>query len=87
MHWYDGGDTSASSRESMILGTAHAGPKGCYLSGEKGKLMAGYYGGKNRLLPEKRFRQFRSASQDAEAHHRALQGVGASMQNRLADQC
>ncbi|MDQ2775123.1 MAG: hypothetical protein M3Y57_09440 [Acidobacteriota bacterium] len=32
--------------------------EGLLFIGEKGKLLSGYYGGKNRLLPEKQFRDF-----------------------------
>jgi predicted dehydrogenase len=56
MHWYDGGirphrPLELDSRTSMP-------GEGLLFIGEKGKMLAGYDGGKARLLPEKNFRDF-----------------------------
>jgi predicted dehydrogenase len=56
MHWYDGGirphrPLELDSRTPMPT-------SGLLFVGEKGKLMTGYSGGKARLLPEAKFRDF-----------------------------
>lgn len=56
MYWYDGGmrphrPTELDSRVPMPT-------SGLLFVGEKGKLMSDYSGGKNRLLPEAKFRDF-----------------------------
>ena len=56
MHWYDGGLRPHRPRE---LDSRTAMPnEGLLFVGEKGKLISGYYGGRDRLLPEARFRGF-----------------------------
>ena len=56
MIWYDGGHASAPAHRT---GPGTPMPvEGLLFIGEKGKLLSGYYGGKNRLLPEKQFRDF-----------------------------
>jgi predicted dehydrogenase len=56
MIWYDGG-----MRPPRPIEMDPATPmpvEGLLFIGEKGKLLSGYYGGKNRLLPEKQFHGF-----------------------------
>ena len=56
MHWYDGG---LRPHRPMELDSATPMPvEGLLFVGEKGKLMANYSGGNNRLLPHARFRDF-----------------------------
>jgi predicted dehydrogenase len=58
MTWYDGGirpprPVEMSAKEEM--------PKeGLLFIGDKGKLLSGYYGGKDRLLPESKFRDYQA---------------------------
>jgi len=58
MHWYDGGMRPPRPVE-MDFDTPMP-VEGLLFAGEKGKLLSGYYGGKNRLLPEKKFRDFKA---------------------------
>lgn len=53
MIWYDGG--MRPPRPIELSPAAPMPVEGILFIGEKGKLLSGYYGGKNRLLPEKRF--------------------------------
>jgi predicted dehydrogenase len=56
MIWYDGG---MRPHRPIELEPAMPMPvEGLLFIGEKGKLLSGYYGGKNRLLPERQFRDF-----------------------------
>jgi len=56
MYWYDGG---LRPHRPIELDSAIRLPNsGLLFVGEKGKLMADYSGGRNRLLPEARFRDF-----------------------------
>ncbi len=56
MHWYDGG---IRPHRPMELDSATPMPStGLLFVGEKGKLMSGYSGGKPRLLPDAKFRDF-----------------------------
>jgi predicted dehydrogenase len=56
MHWYDGG---LRPHRPMELDSGTPMPtSGLLFVGEKGKLMAAYSGGRNRLLPADRFRDF-----------------------------
>jgi len=57
MHWYDGG--MRPHRPVELARDAKMPTSGILFIGDKGKLMSGYSGGKNRLLPERRFRDFR----------------------------
>jgi len=57
MIWYDGGSKAAPA-DGACSGHTDAGGGPLFI-GENGKLLSGYYGGNNRLLPEKRFRDFR----------------------------
>lgn len=84
MIWYDGG---IKPHRPMELAPGTPMPsEGLLFIGENGKLLSGYYGGNNRLLPEKRFRDFRIPEKTLAPHHRALQRMGASGQERWADQ-
>jgi predicted dehydrogenase len=56
MHWYDGG--MRPPRPLELDSSAAMPTEGLLFIGEKGKLLSGYYGGKNRLLPEKKFSGF-----------------------------
>jgi predicted dehydrogenase len=58
MHWYDGGIRPPRPVEMDVVTPMPV--EGLLFVGEKGKLVAGYYGGKNRLLPEKKFRDFKT---------------------------
>ena len=56
MIWYDGG---MRPHRPVEMDPATPMPAdGLLFIGEKGKLLSGYYGGKNRLLPERQFRDF-----------------------------
>jgi hypothetical protein len=58
MFWYDGGMQPHRPAEMNPLTPM---PKeGLLFVGEKGKLLSGYYGGKNMLLPENKFRDFQA---------------------------
>ena len=56
MHWYDGG--LRPHRPIELDPRTRMPNAGLLFVGEKGKLMADYSGGKNRLLPEAQFRDF-----------------------------
>ena len=56
VHWYDGG--LRPPRPLELDPRVPLPSSGLLFVGSKGKLMAGYSGGKNRLLPEKQYRDF-----------------------------
>lgn len=56
VHWYDGG--LRPPRPLELDGRTPLPSAGLLFVGSKGKLLAGYSGGANRLLPEKQFRDF-----------------------------
>lgn len=58
MIWYDGG--LRPPRPVELDRKAPIPAEGLLFIGDKGKLLSGYYGGKNRLLPEKRFQDFQA---------------------------
>ena len=77
MTWYDGGirpprPVELDSRTPMPV-------EGLLFVGEKGKLMSGYYGGKNQLLPEKQFSGFQPPPKTLAANHRSLQRMGGGL--------
>ena len=56
MIWYDGG--MRPPRPMELPAKTLMPVEGLLFVGENGKLLSGYYGGKNQLLPEKRFTDF-----------------------------
>jgi GFO/IDH/MocA oxidoreductase family protein len=58
MIWYDGG--MRPPRPMELPASIPMPVEGLLFVGEKGKLLSGYYGGKNLLLPEKRFSGFQA---------------------------
>jgi predicted dehydrogenase len=56
MVWYDGG--MRPPRPVEMSAKSEMPKEGLLLVGEKGKLLSGYYGGKNMLLPESKFRDY-----------------------------
>lgn len=58
MHWYDGG--MRPHRPVELDRSARMPTAGLLFVGEKGKLLSDYSGGRNRLLPESRFRDFQA---------------------------
>jgi predicted dehydrogenase len=56
MYWYDGG--MRPHRPHELETNSPMPPDGLLFVGEKGKLLSGYYGGKDRLLPESKFNGF-----------------------------
>ena len=58
MHWYDGGMRPHRPRE--LDRKARMPSSGLLFVGDKGKLLSDYSGGRNRLLPESRFQDFKA---------------------------
>jgi predicted dehydrogenase len=58
MFWYDGG--MQPHRPAEMNSLTPMPKEGLLFVGEKGKLLSGYYGGKNVLMPEGRFRDFQA---------------------------
>jgi predicted dehydrogenase len=56
MIWYDGG--IRPHRPIELRPATALSSEGLLFVGEKGKLLSGYYGGNNKLLPESRFKDF-----------------------------
>jgi hypothetical protein len=64
MHWYDGG--MRPPRPAELSPGDPMPTSGLLFVGDEGKLLTGYSGGKPRLLPEKRFRDFQTPAKTLE---------------------